>query len=518
MITMKVVVGNPGTGKSTRLIQDAVDYILRGKSVFIMTPTNTAKDNLISSIGKEFENEKHSIKIDAPRMNALDIISKSIHVLYGYSGEDVILMDEIGMIGTEKLMEIRGVVGTRNIDIIGYGDIKQLPAIRTAGILEVLFRNTIKHDFWNKIRTVYEDGEIQALNAPEGWGINTSVGFEVLKKNYRLNKIGFDSYGPEYIDELANKTIDYSDCDKAYEDVLVDAIENYKLIIVPDHTTREREVYEILQRHYGVEEADKHMPFVTIDTKVYLNPNHINKSRIKDAYPFLKELPGKIKKVVYTASVVVDVTQGATVDDAIYYLGDSDIPNTHFYNYNRFFTAITRSRNMTQLVGKKSQFLKHYDTVPSTISYDRVMYHKAELAKIELFNKLNSEEIKETSFDKVYDFYVDIYNSLTSDSESKVFNISDEIYTKNELREKFKGYDVRRSSVDRISVDYRALFYEKNKTRNGRTKNMLKSMSNEEVDELRYDIENLTQKDFKIKYNREKKNVKRTLNNIKQAI
>lgn len=40
---MKIVAGEPGTGKSTRLIQDGVDEILALRTVSIIVPTHSAR-------------------------------------------------------------------------------------------------------------------------------------------------------------------------------------------------------------------------------------------------------------------------------------------------------------------------------------------------------------------------------------------------------------------------------------------------------------------------------------------
>ena len=69
---LKIVAGQPGVGKSTRLIEDGINTILNHKSVFVMTPTHTAKQNLQAEIDRQMGTE-----LSATRNKALKEIGRA---------------------------------------------------------------------------------------------------------------------------------------------------------------------------------------------------------------------------------------------------------------------------------------------------------------------------------------------------------------------------------------------------------------------------------------------------------
>ena len=70
---MKVYVGEPGTGKSTALIDKALKLVKGGHDVFIATPSLKAKERLIVEVKQRLNynpesDKKYSLNCLDPRM------------------------------------------------------------------------------------------------------------------------------------------------------------------------------------------------------------------------------------------------------------------------------------------------------------------------------------------------------------------------------------------------------------------------------------------------------------------
>lgn len=467
MTTLTVKAGSAGVGKSTQLIQDALDNRLQLKSVFIMTPTHTAKENLVKSIDDLLKAEYQKPLAPKVKVQALENLRYSVHVLgSSYRGEEVILIDEMSMI---EMTDFKALLWDTkrlpNVSITAYGDIKQLPSVNGSSFAEVLLRNNVEGDFWKWVKDAYENVDMDTLIAPANWELEP-VAFQTMLKNYRLNNLGFESYNEEYIQALLDNVIDYSsDEDNDYFKPVINAVKNYNLIIAPTHE-RGNEVNTYVQTAFK-ENAIKVFPFVKelTGTKVYLNPNHSFQTKLHREYPFMKSVPENINMatMVPTAYIVTDYAQGATVDDAIYYFGDKAIPSgkvQHFYSYNRLFTSITRSRNLTQVIGNAKEVAKQLEIFPMS-EQQRLEYRTADVAVKELFNRLYEMQGQLTK-KEVYDLYLKVFETVTPDEdiqrELEAYNVTSVPYTVEQLTLRFKNYDT--TKVITGVINYKALFYD----------------------------------------------------------
>ena len=56
-IDMKVILGEPGTGKSYALIEKAINILEHNENLYIMTPTHAAKSRLIDGYNARYFNK-----------------------------------------------------------------------------------------------------------------------------------------------------------------------------------------------------------------------------------------------------------------------------------------------------------------------------------------------------------------------------------------------------------------------------------------------------------------------------
>jgi len=532
MTRLKMVAGSAGNGKSTKLIEQAINASLQRKSVYIMTPTHTAKDNIKKGLNEKLQEEYGHVPSNQLRIKMMQELVYKVHVgLNSYRGEEIVLIDEMSMVDMTTFKALFwDMKNLDNAEITAYGDIKQLPAVRENSFAEVLFRNNISDSFWDWTKQAYDE-DMVTLIAPESWELeDRNVELEILTHNYRLNKLGFDSYDESYIDTLLENTIYYSN-ESDYEKIIVHAINNYVLIITPTHA-RGEEVNDYVYSYFDEESESELSPFEVFpfvkligDTKVYLNPNHHDLAALKSAFDFVSEVPKgfKMSKAEYTAYIVVNVAQGATVDNAVYYMGNTPIPDgkvQSFYNYNRLFTAITRSRNLTQLVGDKREISRQLDIFPES-AQQRLEYRHAKETVSLLFDHLYALSNALTK-EEVYELYMKLFNEELPNAETRkqleMFDVVSTPYTPERLALAFKDYDD--SKVLNGMVDYKSLLYKKHvsevngsnkkgKTGGGKVQKWIDSL--EDKTEVRTDVEELSVRKFKAKYGMEKKNVTKAL-------
>lgn len=541
---MKIVAGEPGTGKSTRLIQDGVDEILALRTVSIIVPTHSARQTLVDKIDDMMLSEPNEVRI-----NALMKLKYNVNVLYGYAGEQTILIDEVSMVSIPVLFNLLyRTLDVEGAKIIGYGDIKQLPVIQGNSIIEELLRNNLTIDVWEWVKEAYNNVEQDKLVAPKVWKLASDVKFEILLKNYRLQADGYTGYTEEYIQDAINDAI-YNE-DNYYADVINTAVLCNALIITPSHS-RGAEVNDSLIEHYGREYFEKVAPFVkeVSGTKVYLNPDNENYKAIKSAFGFVKEVPDSLSSTKYehTAYVVVNVAQGATVDNVMYYMGNKPIKKqaNGFYTRNNLYTAITRSRNITLLVGYKKSFEQMLDNLPLS-AQERLRHVKAREAVKLLFNKLMLMNNK-VEFDDIYELYLKLFKDTNVTGkigeELSSYGVVNEPFEKDELKLEFKNYDIQKAILSGFKFDYKTEIYDKyisevnakkmqgkqnalghknslgkknaqghknalgHKNAKGRGSNQqfVLSLNADELAQLKLDIDNMTVRDFKDKYNKTKR-------------
>lgn len=519
---MKIIAGEPGTGKTQRLVNDAIDKLLQNKTVRIVTPTHSARENILSRI-----NEMIDIEEDIKRLVKLNQLSSKVSVLYGYKGEDVILIDEISMVSIPMLFNLLyQTIDIEGAEIIGYGDAKQLPVIKGNSIIENLLRYNLTVDTWEWVKQAYDNVDFEQLIAPKSWKLSDPIDFVVLRTNYRLNSLGYNGYNSKYIQDVIDNTL-YEKYNK-YEDIILSANSDNVLIITPDHTNRGAQVNDIINEHYG-SEAYKHMPFVKeiSGSKVYINPyyeNNIGKLNFLDMIDKKKLDKSKIK-YEYTGYVVVNVAQGVTVDDVLYFIGNGDIPNNlkSFYTRNNFYTAITRSRNITQTVGRVDVLNEMLDNLPMSPQM-RLQHVVSNQAVKNLFDNLYSIQ-QELSIDDIYEMYLNIFSNTTVQGplgdEIDSYNIVNIALNKNELMNKFGEYN-----DDFSIIKYKEIIYDrhisdvnsengknkKGKTGGGKIQQWVESLSDDDLNDVKSDVDKLSVRKFKAKWEMNKQLVEKYIN------
>ena len=517
---LSIVAGQPGVGKSTRVIRDGVNAILDKKSVYVMTPTHTAKNNLVSAIQKDY-NESFASPL---RRRALNKLQKSIHVLYGYQHQQVILIDEISMVSVPVLFQLfYHTERIKGAEIIGYGDAKQLPVIQGNSMIEELLRANIEGNVWDWVKDAYENVDFDELDAPASWHLEYPVSFEVMLENHRLSMDGYSGYNKQYIQDCVKDTF-YKE-DNNYSDVLVNAVNDNRLMITPTHK-RGQEINDTLSAYFGENDWKAHAPFVKNpdETKVYLNPEHYDLEELKKAFKFLDVLPDSkdAKKYKPTAYIVVNVAQGATVKNALYYMGNTGLPsgnNKHHYSYNNFYTAITRSRKRAQLVGDKKSFEEMLEIMPVS-AQQRLGHFRAEIVMDYLFEELKARRGIVLSDEEVYNLYLRIFDDTSDDEldnaqELADYNVTSEPYTFNEMKLHFKdwkafGVHNYYEIYDRYRREVKAN-NGANKAGHGKTQVWVNSISDEELEQVKKDVNDLSMRKFKSKYGKDKRQVVKAL-------
>ena len=530
--SMKIVAGEPGTGKTTRLIQDGVDEILSLRTVTIIVPTHSARQTIVDKI-----DDMLLVEINEVRKNALMKLKYNVNVLYGYAGEQTILIDEVSMVSIPVLFNLLyRTLDVEGAKIIGYGDIKQLPVIKGNSIIEELLRNNLTVDVWEWVKEAYNNVEQNKLVAPSVWKLASNVQFETLLKNYRLQAKGYTGYTEKYIQDVINYAI-YNE-DNYYADVINTAVLDNALIITPSHG-RGAEVNDALIEHYGREYFEKVAPFVkeVSGTKVYLNPDNENYEAVKSAFGFVKEAPINFnpKKFEYTAYMVVNVAQGATVDNVLYYMGNKPISGQakSFYTRNNLYTGITRSRNIAQLVGYKGSFEEMMNNLPLS-AQARLHHVKAREAVLALFNNLMSIH-EELSLDEIYKMYLNLFKEVSVGGnvgeQLSIYGIVNEPFEKDELALEFKNYDIQKAMRSGFAIDYKSKIYDahisdvnankalhntntlgkRNKAGKGYIQEWVRALSDDKLNALREDVDNLSVRKFKAKYDKTLVTVKKAL-------
>lgn len=519
---LKIVAGQPGVGKSTRLIEDGVNTILDGKTIFVMCPTHTARRALQSAIDYQWATE-----LSQTRKDALSKLRYSIHVLYGYQRQQVILIDEISMVSVPVLFQLFYITQYVNgAEVIGYGDAKQLPVIQGNSMIEELLRANIEGNVWDWVKDAYENVDFDELDAPASWHLEYPVSFEVMLENHRLSSTKFTGYNDEFIQAHVDETFYRKDGN--YSEVLINAVRANTLMITATHK-RGQEINDTLSAYFGENDWKTHAPFVKNpdETKVFLNPNHYDLDGLKQAFKFLDVLPDNKdeKKYKKTAYIVVNVAQGATVKNALYYMGNTPLPsgnNKHHYSFNNLYTAMTRAKYVTQLVGDKKSFEEMLEIMPVS-AQQRLGHFKADALIPILFNELRKHSTIVLSDKEVYELYLQKFNETADDSldnaqELVDYNVTSEPYTFEEMKLQFKRWDVVGGFVGHNYRDIYDRYRQEVKVNNGAKKaghgkvqRWLNSLTADEIEAVKQDVNDLSMRKFKSKYDKDKRQVVKAL-------
>lgn len=180
-ISTSITLGEPGSGKTTKLIKEAMEILAKGESLYILSPTHKSKSQLNKAINKA---------VEATGDNTYKELFSSLHVLgNNYVGEANILLDEISMLSLDNFYSILLKAKHHAKKMLMFGDIGQLPPARGVGTLEYLLRSNSRllnidpHNFWKGISSLYERSNNAGLNIPRQWRDEIySINLNILQK------------------------------------------------------------------------------------------------------------------------------------------------------------------------------------------------------------------------------------------------------------------------------------------------------------------------------------------------
>lgn len=440
-----LILGSAGTAKSTNLVSHLIEYISKGDSVYVMTPTHAVKSTIKSIIEDHYSGLIEDVKYKYMALSSVHVLSDS------FNGENVIMIDEVGLTNSSHLYSIFHQTRNINATIIMYGDAKQLNPVNGASPLEKLLRINITGPYWKSIRSEYKF-ESNKLVAPAEWNIDEEIQLTILKDNYRLSSnTNFSDYNTDFFQDALRNVIQKED----YSDELREAVASKKFIITVTHA-QGKQIDHTLSNYYDVK---KSAYFKRIGTDIYLNDDHENYNELKKKFNFIEDWnKRKSDEFEYSFYSTVHKAQGATVDDVAFFIGNDRVLK-HMYTFPLFYTALSRARLTVVLLGKKDSFIQMYDANPSqkkAANLD-IVNHKA---IIKLFDYLQQSDRAHT-FHEVTHYYENFYKDMLIELNTLDNNMLDEIG----LKKAFKDY-----TYDKIIIgfgvenprNYHKLFYENN--------------------------------------------------------
>lgn len=496
--------GEPGTGKSYQLTNLAKSLIKKGESVHVVCPTRPARDNIkrgyddLLKQGRITRQENITLK-------------SSTQVLHGYDKSKAtnLIIEEAGMIEVtvlHGLLHIAQLID--NVHLYIFGDIKQLPTIQGTSIIEKIVRvNKMNGDvpFWQWVnRDAYDSIESQTLETPFDWQTpDVKIDMKVLRKNYRLNKAGFSSYDNKYYDYVIDNAITKED----YSSELKYAIEHDYLIICPTKS-RGKQVNELLNEVYknGLV-VDSVAPFILVNGNLYLNPYNKRYDTLKEKFYFINQIRrDSIKGYEPTAFITTHASQGATVDNVLYFMGNKKIwkTNRNHYNNNQLYTAVTRARHDVKLLGLKESFQEMRTIYPLDVK-DNLKSIRKKAAMDILISNLK-EEGRHPKADDIYSMFNDYMNddSIVDDYELRMinyYNTPQDSYSKRYVVSQVN----RRVNVKHGFSDLEMWLNDNRKeskkvSRSGKVQQWIDSLSENKLQEVVNDVGKLSQSEFRDKY------------------
>jgi len=512
---IKAIVGNPGTGKTYTLVRRANEYFDNDEDVFIVTPTHAAENNIRKAFRKMFIE-------GGMTQEGYNRSKESIHVLNHYKNylSPHILLDESAMFGMENFYSILQKANNRtfDVDIELYGDLLQLEPVHGDSVLRsIIDFNRDKSDkktIWDYAKeSLYSKVENKLILVPEEFDIELkSIELIVLKQNHRLESQNFSGYNNDYYDYLIDNVV-YSD---DYSGYLKYAIENYYLITTPTNA-RGDEINRLLTKEYN--NAFKVAPFVfdDVEGKYYLNPFHKHYEELKEHFDFMPEIDkNEAGKYKATAYMNVHRVQSFTVDNVLFYMGNNAIGNRHkkHYSNNMLYTSVTRARHDVQLLGLTESFEQMRETMPQS-AQEKNLHRRANRAMLNLRQWIEEIDYIPTA-EEVLDRYKVLYNddSILSFSDKNIITINKVVsksytdryiinYINNEFTDKF-GFTLtlwlKNNSANA-----------KKSPRKGKVKQWIDSLSDDELEVVKQDVEELSKANFREKYNKDRNNVRELL-------
>lgn len=563
-----LVIGEPGVGKSYQIISRAIDDKKIGRRVYIMCPTHASKKSLRSTIAKRANESKTSAQYDL-----IMSLQADVHVgESAYYNQDAIYVDELGQTSATTFYALLlHLQGTLNAKVYLFGDIQQLQPVQHFSPLEALLRNNamtedlaikdtiIQDGFWTFVHdSCYGDFNYTMLNAPESWRIDSDIRCELLSKNYRLGKLGYESYNNDFFDDIVSKAI--QEDAEVYAKLLKKQLAKHSAILV---ATKKRgaqadnliksilqsdaeelfteQLTDMTKDEFITQYVDKRFKevatFIKVNNRVYLNPDNEDYEVLQqkfDGVPVVEDVMQYANfdraDFEYHVWATVHSMQGITVSSVTFFMGNEAInpKNTHHYSRNLLYTSITRASDEIVLLGLVESFEQMAIQQPLS-PQDMFSKRRAIQAKDLLFTQLKHSDIA-YNWNEIYDNYLAIFENHVLDNAKYVnledyamFDVKDIPYDEHELHMQFRYYN----KSDTQFFDYKKMFYEEYKSElvsekhkgnqnakgKGKIKKWLDDLSDDELVEMKRDIANLSVRKFKARWGHEKKNIRKYFEN-----
>ena len=371
-IDMKLILGEPGTGKSYSLIEKAINILKNNENLYVMTPTHAAKSRLIDGYNKRYHDKEISAK------TRFELIGSTHTLQDNYQQEKNILIDEFSMVTADQFYSLiyRCLIAPQSkINLSVYADEKQLEPVKGVPALMLLLKcNTDKFkgltttNFWRYVQNMfYEEIDDMSLNVPSSWKLVVKdIYLKIYRKNHRLASInGLSNYNLDFYDDVLNNQTTTKD---DYTEDLIDRINKYYLLIAPTHNVGKK-IDKILSDHF--KDLTKNVaPFVRLkdsgSSRIFINPLcHFNRE-----YGFNKFIPSlrshDIKDMEFSFYTTVHYCQGATVKNLAFCMLNEKIPSStkSFYSRNLLYVALTRAKYRSEYFGSPDEFRKMLDIYP----------------------------------------------------------------------------------------------------------------------------------------------------------
>lgn len=523
-----LTIDEPGVGKTHELLAQSFDDAKLGRPVYIMTPTNASKQNIIAQIYKRMA----TTALDSEK-RALQKLVWSVLVLESsYNGEPYVYIDEIGQVSTSYfnslLMMLQSVPYA---EVNMFGDVKQLkPSSQSFSPLESLMRNNlVVPSFWDFVADkCYDDFDYDTFNAPKTWLIKKPIDITLLTQNRRLRRLGYTNYNNDFFDDvIETRTIEKAD----YTQDLTKAVNDYSAILVATKS-RGEEADDIIFKALGNDQTifEAFAPFISANGHTYLNPDHADFDKLEKALSGVPVVDSSVntRGAVHHYWATVHAMQGISIKSVTFYMGNQPIGNRHaeHYSQNLLYTSITRASDEITLLGLKDSFLKMRHQQPDN-PQKKLGNYKADQAVTKLFDALLNQEGREfKSFDKVLRMYDEIFEKteLATGVAQTVseFNVRLDKYSEHELKMQFKNFPSSDAIVKGFKPNYKKFYEDEIASTNGakfrgkgKVQAWVNSLSDEELADLKADTD-LSRAKFKAKWNRDKRQVVKALEELNE--
>lgn len=535
-----VTVGTPGTGKSYQLIQKVIELEKQGLSYYIMTPTKTAKERLLSG----FREVTSQGKLDREQFFN---VMKNIHILqYSYRGEDNILIDEFSMIQIDDWYSLlyKMLLINRQINVYAYGDSKQLPPVQNVGALLVLLKTNYKNflDIGDMNFSEYSANRLYSnlkdmknLDVPANWKLAINhVELKVLHKNYRLKAL--DGVA-DYDDNFYRYMLDNNIIENDYVENLVSFIKEKYLVVVPTYKIG-RKVDELASENLIKVTDDKTKntialskiaPFIRKDKTVYINP------KCEIDYGFQSFVPECTKEhdltgFKFSFFTITHNVQGATVDNMVFVIFDHEIDKKvkEFYSNNMLYTALSRAKYHSYFLGKETTFLQMQSTyVETDTSY--INTQLAEEALKETYEQIVNAGnfLGRLTNDEILETYKNNFDDVVKNNQQKIIDV--QLANKDFKPKPFSDrkvigvMNISKSNeftadLIRLGYGFHHLKWQKEQLKNGNSKggkatngavkNWVNSLNDDFKQQVKDDL-TLSQRKFQNKYHKSKSQVQK---------